>query len=268
MAAIPVVIQRIVKYFSVTGSGTKDDPYVLDVNGGGAGGGGGTQYTEADTDSTITGTAIMWEDTGDTLRAVSAAKPLPVSGTFYQTTQPISAASLPLPTGAATAAKQDTGNTSLSSLDTKLGEVQASPTANTVLDRLKAIATALAGTLTVATHAVTQSGTWTVQPGNTANTTAWLIKAQRASTGTTTSVAGSASNGTLLASNSNRLGATIYNDSTAVLYVKLGATASSTSYTVQLAANGGYYEVPANYTGIIDGIWASATGNARITELS
>ena len=40
--------------------------------------GGGTQYTEGDTDSTITGTAVLWEDTGDTLRAVSAAKPLPV----------------------------------------------------------------------------------------------------------------------------------------------------------------------------------------------
>lgn len=35
-------------------------------------------------------------------------------------TQPVSAASLPLPTGASTAAKQDTGNASLSSIDTKL----------------------------------------------------------------------------------------------------------------------------------------------------
>ena len=43
---------------------------------------------------------------------------------------PISAASLPLPTGAATAAQ--------------IGEVQASPTANTVLDRLKVIATNVA----------------------------------------------------------------------------------------------------------------------------
>ncbi|KKL97269.1 hypothetical protein LCGC14_1836200, partial [marine sediment metagenome] len=43
-----------------------------------AGGGAGTQYTEGDTDATITGTALMWEDTSDTLRAVSAAKPLPV----------------------------------------------------------------------------------------------------------------------------------------------------------------------------------------------
>lgn len=40
--------------------------------------GGGTEYTEGATDATITGTAIMWEDSGDTLRAVSAAKPLPI----------------------------------------------------------------------------------------------------------------------------------------------------------------------------------------------
>lgn len=41
--------------------------------------GGGTQYTEGDTDASITGTALLWEDTSDTLRAVSAAKPLPVN---------------------------------------------------------------------------------------------------------------------------------------------------------------------------------------------
>jgi hypothetical protein len=41
--------------------------------------GGEVQYTEGDTDSTITGTALLWEDTSDTLRAVSAAKPLPIS---------------------------------------------------------------------------------------------------------------------------------------------------------------------------------------------
>lgn len=34
---------------------------------------------------------------------------------------------------------------------------------------------ASAASLTVGTHAVTQSGTWTVQPGNTANTTAWKV---------------------------------------------------------------------------------------------
>lgn len=43
--------------------------------------GGGTQYTEGDTDASVTGTAVMWEDTSDTMRVASAAKPLPVGGT-------------------------------------------------------------------------------------------------------------------------------------------------------------------------------------------
>lgn len=44
-----------------------------------SGGTSGTQYTEADTDASITGNAIMWEDAADTLRAVSASKPLPTA---------------------------------------------------------------------------------------------------------------------------------------------------------------------------------------------
>jgi len=42
---------------------------------------------------------------------------IPVTGTFYQATQPVSAASLPLPTGAATLAEQQTQTTSLQLLD-------------------------------------------------------------------------------------------------------------------------------------------------------
>jgi hypothetical protein len=88
------------------------------------------------------------------------------------------------------------------------------------------------------------------------------------STGTAnTSVASSASNVNLLALNTARLGATVFNDSTATLYIKLGTTASLTSYTVQVAPSG-YYEVPYGYTGNIDGIWSSANGNARITEIT
>lgn len=92
-----------------------------------------------------------------------------------------------------------------------------------------------------------------------------------AATATSTNVASSATNVNLLALNTARKGATIYNDSTAVLYLKLGTTASTTSYTVQLAAAGNtnsYYEIPFGYTGNIDGIWASANGNARIVEMS
>ena len=58
-------------------------PGSLDADGGMKvhvqNGAAGTEYTEGNTDATITGSAILWEDASDTLRAVSAAKPLPVS---------------------------------------------------------------------------------------------------------------------------------------------------------------------------------------------
>lgn len=83
-----------------------------------------------------------------------------VTGTFWQTTQPVSVASLPLPTGAATAAKQP-----------------ALGTAGTPSSDVISVQGVVGGTtLPVSgTVAATQSGTWTVQPGNTANTTAWLV---------------------------------------------------------------------------------------------
>ena len=80
-------------------------------------------------------------------------------------------------------------------------------------------------------------------------------------------VASAVVNTTLLAANANRLGATIYNDSNKAVYVKLGGTASATSFTVKVPARG-YFEVPFSYTGIIDGIWEAANGNALVTELT
>jgi len=99
-----------------------------------------------------------------------------------------------------------------------------------------------------------------------------VLSLPKTSTNTTATVAGSATVVTLIASNASRCGATIYNDSTALLYVKLGSAASLTDFTALLSGNGsgigGYYEVPFAYTGIITGIWASATGNARVGELT
>ncbi len=68
------------------------------------GGSGGTQYADGASAATPTGTQANWNESG-TQRSVSMAKPLPVQpGTSV--TFPVSAATLPLPTGAATAAKQ------------------------------------------------------------------------------------------------------------------------------------------------------------------
>lgn len=86
-----------------------------------------------------------------------------------------------------------------------------------------------------------------------------------ATTGTQTSVAASTTAGTVLASNANRLGAAVYNDSTGTLYMLAAAgTASTTAYTVQMAANS-YYETPFRYTGIITGVWTVSSGAARVT---
>jgi hypothetical protein len=89
----------------------------------------------------------------------------------------------------------------------------------------------------------------------------------RAATASLTSVASSATTVQLLAANTARRGVIIYNESTAVLFVKFGTTASNTSYTLQLAANTSWTMADPIYTGRIDGIWAAANGNARITEL-
>lgn len=87
-----------------------------------------------------------------------------------------------------------------------------------------------------------------------------------ASTSAQSSVSAATSSTSLLSANANRLGASVYNDSTAILYLLLNSgTASTTAYSVQLGA-GAYYEVPFGYTGAIKGIWASATGAARIME--
>ncbi|MDZ8096785.1 MAG: hypothetical protein RMZ42_33325, partial [Nostoc sp. DedQUE05] len=86
-------------------------------------------------------------------------------------------------------------------------------------------------------------------------------------TSTPTTVASSTSSQTILAANSNRKGATIWNDSTAILYLEFGATAATNAFTAKLLA-GGYYEVPFHYTGVISGIWSAANGNALVRELT
>lgn len=94
------------------------------------------------------------------------------------------------------------------------------------------------------------------------------IVAAKAGTATGSNVNDTASSTTLLSSNTARLGASIFNDSTSSLYVKLGTTASATDFWVKVAP-GGYAEVPYGYTGRIDGIWsADASGAARIVEFT
>ncbi|MEQ1651984.1 MAG: DUF1859 domain-containing protein, partial [Hyphomicrobium sp.] len=92
------------------------------------------------------------------------------------------------------------------------------------------------------------------------------VSETKAATSTRTSVAGAAADTAILAANANRKGGTVFNDSTATLYLALGAAAASaTDFTAELLPRA-YYELPANYTGAVRGIWTAAAGNARVSE--
>jgi len=90
----------------------------------------------------------------------------------------------------------------------------------------------------------------------------------RPATAVLTTVAASVVSVLFLASNVARRQAGIVNDSSKTLYLAFAATASTTAFTKLLGA-GAQYETPLDgYTGAISGIWSSASGNARITEIT
>lgn len=147
-----------------------------------AGAASGTEYADGAARGSATGTLMMGDDgtniqslavdTAGKLKALldqytPVGGKLPVDGSGV--TQPISAASLPLPTGAATATNQATIIGHLADIDARkleeatwtgrVGEVQASPTANTLLGRLKSIEDKLAATLTVGGSVTANAGT-------------------------------------------------------------------------------------------------------------
>ena len=204
---------------------------------------------------------------------VSDLNPLPVSGTFTLN-----------PAGLATEAKQTVGNTSLSNLDAKttacntgavtistalpagnnnIGDIDVATLPSvTLASQTNPFSSAIpvsdnGGSITVdGTVAATQSGTWSVATAT-------------YSSSAVSSVTSAATNTVLLASNASRRQAVLYNDCDKAVYVKLGSTASSTSFSYRLQPNQ-TLELPTPvYTGAIDGIWdSSPTGSMRVTEIT
>jgi hypothetical protein len=89
------------------------------------------------------------------------------------------------------------------------------------------------------------------------------------STSAVTSVVSAATSTSILASNANRRMAIMVNDADKNCYVKLGATASTTSFSYKLTP-GQTLELPMPvYTGAIDAIWeVGPTGSMRVTEIT
>lgn len=96
-----------------------------------------------------------------------------------------------------------------------------------------------------------------------------FVTTNKASTSAITSVAGSTANTTILAANANRIFASIYNGTNKNMYILLSASAASTSNYSILLITGSYWEVPNDWTGGIQAVWANGvSGNALVTELT
>lgn len=90
----------------------------------------------------------------------------------------------------------------------------------------------------------------------------------RNSTTTYSSVNASTNVQTLVVENGSRVGLMIFNASTANLYLRIDADASTSDYFVKLPSNA-LYEMPRNYfTDKVTGIWDAVDGSAKITEIS
>lgn len=183
---------------------------------------------------TVNAAAPSWSDSQ--LRPFS----LTLSGRLRvdssEVTQPISAASLPLPGGAATE----------STLNTRLSESTFTSRINTLGQKV------MAGSLPV----VLASDQATVG-----------VREQTSTNATLNAIPASNSDTLLVATNANRKKVFVFNDSTAQLYIGLGDTATDeNNYSFILAADT-IWEIPGIFTGEVRGYWTTATGFARITEL-
>jgi len=161
---------------------------------------------------------------------------VPVSGTFFQATQPASLASLP----------------ALAAGTNQIGSVTAS----------------ISGTVPISISSVTVGNSVTISslPAISGTVTANTFALQ--GTAVTTSNFTSTTASTVLASfNATREVLTIFNEGAGNLHICAGATCTTIAYQVRLSA-GDYYEVPNHQTTITHSAVYATAGTARVTEVS
>jgi hypothetical protein len=156
---------------------------------------------------------------------------VPVSGTFWQATQPVSLASVP-----AHAVTLASTTVTVSSMPAISGSV----TLGASTAQIGSVTASISGAVNV-----------NANQGFTVN--------QSNFTSTTDSTS-------LCSSNANRKVLTIYNEGAGTLYVSAGTTCTSVSYQVKLAT-GEYWEAPANQTAVAHAAVFSASGVARVTQV-
>lgn len=140
-----------------------------------------------------------------------------------------------------------------------VGGWQTGVTASTFLNGW---GTNVTGTVNIAPSASVVVGGW-------ASAVTASMREIGAATTTVSSANASVTNFTFLSANPNRKSAVFFKEGSNTVFIKFGATASSTSYTVKLS-NNGYYEVPENFTGRVDIVFSTAVvGNILyVTEIT
>jgi hypothetical protein len=179
-------------------------------------------------------------DAGTQRVTIATNDSVPVTGTFWQATQPVS--------GTVAATQSGTWN---------IGSITTLPT--------------LANVTTVATvTSLSQLAGQAINlnAGTAAAGTLRVIEAS-AATGTQTNPSLSTTSATVLAANTARRGASIFNGSTSIVFLRLSATAaSSTVYTTKLQPDD-LYEVPGYYNGAITGILNTGTTTlVQVTQIT
>ena len=179
---------------------------------------------------------------------VGISSTVPVSGTFWQATQPISASSLPLPTGASQDGTDGTGITAptggsgirgwLSGIYSKLSNALTVTISGTPTVTVGNSSIPVTGTFYQATQPV--SGTVSVNLNGGSNTVGAVLTAAGSITMTNSSVG--ASSATLLAASSATKLLVVQNTSANILYVSTTSPATATNGIVLAAGQG--YEFP------------------------
>lgn len=169
---------------------------------------------------------------GIDVNVINATSTQPVSGTVavnnFPVTQAVSVGTLPLPTGASTAAKQDVGNTSLGALT---DAAVTDPTqAGSIIALLKGL---LQETLSPATSSTFQAISLAANVQQT------------------------------IAANANRKGAVIFSVSGTIL-VGCGFTATANNYTYRIVTNG-LVEIPELYAGLAISLFSTAASTVNVT---
>lgn len=158
----------------------------------------------------------------------------------------------------ATASKQDSEITQLQSILTKLNDLATASGQTSANTTLASILSVLSGASTSAKQDIANASL------------ASIDSKLGSSTGTITQQAQSTSSQVLLPANAGRKGFYLYNNSGQKIFVAFAATASSSAFTLLVAANSGYESSQnACYKGIISGVFGgSGGGNVQITEMT